>query len=122
MSKLYGFKYTVKRCREYIEYIILSESDGRLYIDKYYNGTKHHFDITDKIDTFCNEIKDLNIEEWNMKSFDSFIDWTPQADRWTFQINTDELSVSCMGDGTGDAFPHNWKEFWKSFNRMCNNG
>ena len=51
MSNLYGFKYTVKGYGGYIEYIVLSEFDGRLYIDKYYYGTKHHFDITDKIDT-----------------------------------------------------------------------
>ena len=118
MSKLYGFKYTVYRFMVgYIEYIILSESDGKYYIDKYCNGTKHHFNVTDKIDTFCNEIKGLDIEKWNMNSFNSSIDWTPPADYRTFQINTDELSVSCMGD----VFSSNWKEFWKAFNRICNN-
>ena len=118
MSKLYGFKYTVKRCREYIEYIILSESDGKLYIDRYYNGSKHHFDITDRIDTFCCEIADLGIDSWNTFDYESSMHWVPPADYWTFQIRTDTLSVACKGEG---EFPPNWKEFWKAFNRMCNN-
>lgn len=118
MSKLYGFKYTVQRCKECIEYIILSKSNGRYYIDMYDNGTKYHFDITNGIDTFCNEIADLNIDSWNMNDYQSPIYWLPPADCWTFQMNTDMLSVVCNGQG---EFPPNWNEFWKSFNRMCNN-
>ena len=118
MSNLYGFKYTVKGYGGYIEYIVLSEFDGRLYIDKYYYGTKHHFDITDKTDTFCHEIAELDIDSWNLNDYQSSILWFPPADDWTFQINTDVLSVACRGQG---EFPPNWKEFWEAFNRMCNN-
>lgn len=118
MSNLYGFKYIVKGYGGYIEYIVLSEFDGRLYIDKYYYGTKHHFDITDKIGAFCHEIADLDIDSWNLNDYQSSILWFPPADDWTFQINTDALSVACRGQG---EFPPNWKEFWEAFNRMCNN-
>ena len=104
MSNLYGFKYIVKGYGGYIEYIVLSEFDGRLYIDKYYYGTKHHFDITDKIGAFCHEIADLDIDSWNLNDYQSSILWFPPADDWTFQINTYLLSVACRGQG---EFPPN---------------
>lgn len=119
MSKLYGFKYTENSFFETNKtYMILSESNGRYYIDKYCEGTKHHFDITDKIEQFYNEIKDLGIDKWNMNTYDSAIQYTPPSDSWTFTIHFDDISVACSGCG---AVPPNWNQFWKAFHRMCSN-
>ena len=132
MAKLRGFKFTsngyrkdniVRRYlldneRNYLEYAILSESDGRFFIDDYYNGTNHRYDITDKMDVFYNEIKDLGIEKWNMKTYESSMCWTPPADYWTLEIHIEDISVICKGQGTA---PEGWNEFWKAFHRMCHN-
>ncbi|MBR1752158.1 MAG: hypothetical protein IJ740_15050 [Ruminococcus sp.] len=133
MISFNGFKFTVNGYRKdnpvrfylldneknYLTYIILSESNGEKYIDKYINGAKHHFNISNKIDAFYNEIKDLEIEKWNMKTYESSMCWTPPADHWTFDIHIGDISVTCKGEG---EVPHNWDKFWKAFNRMCNNG
>jgi hypothetical protein len=103
--------------KNYIQYIILAESNGRSYIDKYYDGIKYHFDITDKVDDFYYEIKDLGLEKWNMNTYGSSIHWTPPADCWTLEIQIEDISVVCKGQ---DAVPKNWDKFWKAFDRMCN--
>lgn len=126
MAKLSGFKFTVNRYIDcfsdskinYLEYAILSVSDGKFLIDAYKNGEKHHFDITDKIDTFYNEIKRLGIDKWNMHFYESSICWMPPADVWTLEIHIEDISVTCKGQ---DATPENWNEFWNAFHRMCNN-
>ena len=119
MSELFGFKYTVTKYEGYncyIEYIILSISDGKYFIDKYSNGKKYHFDITDKMDLFCTEINNLCIDNWNMNDYKSSMYWFPPAHYWTFQLNTDTLSVACKGQG---EYPSNWNDFWTAFNKMC---
>ena len=119
MSELLGFKYTADRgsTNNCIEYIILSASQKRYYIDMYQNGEKHHFDITDSIDEFCIDITNLHIENWNMNSYNSQMDWFPPADYWTLQLKTDTIVVSCRGQG---EYPPNWNDFWQSFYKMCN--
>ena len=121
MSKIYGLKYIYEfsMMEKYqLEYIILFESNGRYFIDKYFDGIKHHFDITDKIDDFCKKIENLGIEEWNMKYYEPKIYWfPPMHEDWSFEIHTDKVSVMCKGDA---ATPPYWEDFWKAFNKMCN--
>ena len=134
MSKLYGFKFTSNNSyrsykngnrrilldneKSYLSYSILSESNNRYYIDEYYNGANHHFDITDKIEQFYNEIKDLEIEKWNFNTFTSDMEWFEPSDYWTLDIHINDISVTCKGYG---AVPPNWNQFWKAFRRMCSN-
>lgn len=116
MAKLYGFKYTVKeRGGYYGQYSILSEADNRYYIDKFYKGTKHHMDITDKIDDFCKALEALDIDEWNMKNYESSWEWFPPADDWTLEIHTDSISVTCKGQWDR---PPRWEKFKKLVNQM----
>lgn len=125
MSKLYGFKYTreeysaLNTSDRKIEYIILSKLNGRYFIDKFHDGTKYHFDITDKMDAFCKKIEKLNLNEWNMQYYDPTMFWFPDFyEDWTFQIQTDTINVMCKGDTTP---PPRWNAFWKAFDKMCNN-
>ena len=119
MSRLYGFKYTVSNSgtHDFIRYVILSEINGKCYIDDYINGAKKHFDVTNNIDKFCKEITELGIDAWNMNVYQSSIYWFPPADQWTFELNTDDFSVVCKGQG---EVPPNWNKFWTAFNKMCN--
>ena len=70
MSNLYGFKYSVSLSEDnYLSYIILSVNNRKSCIEKYQFGIKYHYDISDKIDDFCNEISGLGIEKWNTTDY-----------------------------------------------------
>lgn len=118
MSRLYGFKYDVKSFgkHNYTQYIILSVHNGRLFIDIYKYNTIQHFDITDKVNVFCDKIKALGIETWNGNLYQTSMEWYPPPGYWTLQVSVDNLSVQCSGS---DAVPPHWTEFWQAFDDMC---
>ncbi len=117
---LYGFKYTERDIliNGYYQYLILSELQGRYYIDKFYKNRKYHIDITDHIPAFCQTLEKQNIEEWHLQHYDSGMYWFPDFRFcWSLSIITDHVAVSCDGK---DLFPPGWDAFKKAINQFGN--
>lgn len=79
---------------------------------KYYLGYNHGndlivFDISSKVDVFCQGLIMMNINEWNQKCFDEPMDFFPGY-FWKLTIIADDINVVCKGK---DNLPKNWNEF-----------
>ena len=116
---LYGFKYTERNnylMNGYSQYLILSELQGRYYIDRFYKDRKYHIDITDQLPAFCQTIEMQKTKEWHLQFYDSGINWFPDFGfRWSFSVITDQVAVSCGGK---DRFPPGWEAFTKAINQF----
>lgn len=65
------------------------------------------FDISSKVDIFCQGLIMMNINEWNQQYFDKPMDMFPGY-FWELTIIADDINVVCKGK---DNLPKNWNKF-----------
>ena len=109
MSEIYGFefKYTDFTTRTYNRYIILEKRNNTCCLQCFENGSVYLVDISNKVDELCDRFIKMDINSWNMKSFDGQIEFFPVFD-WSLYIEADDIFVSCNGMHN---YPPNWEIF-----------
>lgn len=92
---------------KYHEYIFLDIINEHYWLNCFSNSNSYKIEITNKIDTICQKLKDINIQKWDFQNFNKPMHWFPSYE-WKLIIHTDDINVNCLGL---DNFPSNWDKF-----------
>lgn len=107
--KLHGFEYKYHGHYSFqiSKYIILETCGNDQHLLFYDNGAIISVDISNKVDTLCAEMLNMNINKWNCQNFDGPMEYFPEF-YWSLIIRSDDINVYCKGK---DNFPENWSCF-----------
>ena len=107
--KKFKFEYEICPDREgnNDKLISLEVKNGKYYLGYNHGNDLIVFDISSKVDVFCQGLIMMNINEWNQKCFDEHMDFFPGY-FWKLTIIADDINVVCKGK---DNLPKNWNEF-----------
>ena len=70
--QLYGFRFSYFdfHFSAITNFIILEIQNNRFYLQCYHGSDTYTIDITDQIDTFCESMTNINLNDWNGINFD----------------------------------------------------
>ena len=107
--QLYGFRFSYFdfHFSAITNFIMLEIQNNRFHLQCYHGSDIYTVDITDQIDTFCESITNINLNDWNGINFDFPMELFPGF-YWNLEIETDTISLLCKGLHN---FPPNWNDF-----------